>query len=142
MGFRVDLVAGVGTMMAAFIVANPTLLKRHFRSRPPSLNTDLPCSYLDLRPEDVHYAQGVRDRTLTPSIVFVDHLTENGETTDRMDALVDAFAEHLDLYAHVIPGTVWSDGTWTDESQELGDGKPAAATRFTFGPLSKTEGRN
>jgi hypothetical protein len=144
MGNRVDLVAGIGTMMTAFIAAHPDLLKRHFRSRPPSLVTDLPCSFLDLRPETVHYDSGLRDRLFTPSIVFVDRLTDNGETTDRLDALVDAFTDHLDNYAHIVAGTSWSGGTWTDEQETLGgegEGAPAAAARWTFEPINFKEGR-
>lgn len=142
MGFRTDLVTGVSTMMAAFIVASPTLLKRHYRVRPMSLaGADLPCSYLDLRPETVHYSEGIRQRDYTPSIVFVDRLTTNEETVARMDTLVDAFAEHLDLYAHIVTGTAWSDGSWADESADLADGNRAEAARFTFGPISIIEGR-
>lgn len=141
MGDRANLVAGLLTLLDAFIAANPTLLRRRFKSRPPSLVTDLPCAYIDLRPERVSYDSAMRDRFMTPSIVFVDRLTDNGETMDRFDLLVDAFTDHLDNYPHLVAGTAWSDGTWADESEEVGDGVTAAAVRWTFGPINFKEGR-
>ena len=150
MGARQDLITGLLAVLDAFIAANPTLLRRRFKVRPPTLVTDTPCAYIDLRPETVHYDSGLRDRTFTPSIVFVDRLTENGETMDRFDVLIDAFADHLDNYPHLTgSGTtrnnVWSNGTWADESETLGstDGStaPAAAARFTFTDVLYKEGR-
>jgi hypothetical protein len=138
---RADLVSGVGTMMTAFIAAHPTLCRRHFRSRPTSLVTDWPCSYLDLRPMTLHYDNGLRETQVTPSIVFVTQAAENGQVTDLLDQIVDAFTDHLDSYAHLVAGSVWSDGTWNDESEDLGDGTFAAGARFTFGPISFLNGR-
>lgn len=137
---RQDLVAGVTTMMAAFMVANPTLLLRHFRSRPPSVGADLPASFFDLRPEQVHHANGLRDRNITPSIVVVDRLTDNGETTDRFDVLVDTLMDWFTSYPHIITGSIWSDLTVADESFQDGDSF-FAGVRFTFTDFQKTEGR-
>lgn len=147
MGARVDLITAILAMLDAFIAANPTLLRRRFKVRPPTLVTDLPCAYIDLRPEDVHYDNGVRDRTLRPSIVFVDQLTDNGETMDRFDVLIDTFTDHLDSYAHLFLGTginnVWSNGSWTDESETLGGDPPApaAAARWSFEDILFKQGR-
>lgn len=137
-------------MLNAFQAANPTLLRRVFRVRPPSLVTDTPCVYIDLRPEKIHYDNSIRDRVFSPSVVFVDRLTDNGETMDRFDVLIDAFVDHVDNYAHLTgTGTtlnnVWSDATVADESENLGnpDGTtaPAAAARFTFNDVLFKEGR-
>lgn len=138
MSDRTDLVAGIYTMLEAFKAANPTLLRRNFTVRPPSLVTDLPCAYIDgVRPAKVHYDSAMRDQTFTASVVFVDQLTDNTETESRMDVLVDAMVEHLDNYPLLIAGNgVWSDSTWGDEAENLGhpDGQdaPAAAVRLTF----------
>ena len=137
---RADLVAGITTMMTAYITANPTLLRRHFRSRPPSVGTDLPCSFCDLRPEQVHYANGLRDRIIQPSVVVVDRLTDNGETLDRFDVLVDGLMDHFQGYPHIIAGSIWSDMTVADESYQDGDSY-YAAVRFIFTDFQKSEGR-
>jgi len=137
MGGRVDLVTGLVAILDSFIASNPTLLRRRFTVRPPSLVTDLPCAYIDLRPETIHYDSAMRDRVASPSIVFVDIVTDNGESMQRKDVLVDAFTEHLDLHPLILTGNgVWSDGTWSDERENLGrpedNDAPALAVRFTF----------
>jgi hypothetical protein len=142
MGNRADLVAGITTMVNAFISANPTLLKRHFRSRPMTILSDWPCSYLDLRPTSVSYDSALRTTEFTPSIVFVDRPTESGETSDRIDTIVDAFTDHLDSYPHLVPGTSWSVGAWSDEAIPLSDETSAAGVRWTFGPITFRNGRS
>ena len=137
---RADLVAGITTMMNAYIAANPTLLKKHLRSRPPSLNQDAPFSFCDLRPEQVHYANGLRDRILQPSVVIVDRLTDNGETMDRFDVLVDSLMDHFQAYPHIITGSIWSNMTVADEPQQEGESF-FSSVRFTFTDFQKTEGR-
>ena len=138
--FRVDVVAGFGTMMTAFIAANPTVILRHFRSRPPSAGTDLPFTFLDLRPEAISHVQGLRERLMAPSIVAVFRLTDNGETTDAQDVAVDLLVDHFTSYPHLVAGTVWDALTVSDES--LQDGETFfAAVRFTFGNISIHEGR-
>ncbi len=134
---RVEVVTTILSMLDTFIAANPTLLRRRFKVRPPSLVTDLPCAYIDLRPYTVAYTASVRDIVMSPSIVFVDQLTDNGDTMERFDTLVDAFTEFLDGYPYLAAGNaVWSNATWADEAETLGrpgDGQaPAAAARVTF----------
>lgn len=148
MGARTDLITGMLALLDAFIAANPTLLRRRFKVRPPTLVTDLPCAYIDLRPENIHYDNSIRDRRFNPSIVFVDRLTDNGETMDRFDTLIDAFVDFADAYAHLTgTGTtlnnVWSDAVVADELEQLGGDPPApaAAARFTFQNVLFKEGR-
>ena len=141
MGERQDLVSGVTTMMTAFAVANPTLLKRHFRARPESAVTDWPCSWLDLRPEQVSYDSAMRDRTFNASIVFVAGLGTNDQMMDVLDSLVDAFTDHLDSYPHILTGSAWSDGEWSDESIPLSDETRAPGVRWTFAPILSKRGR-
>ena len=141
MGERVDLVAGITTMMTAFISAQPTLLKRHFRARPESAVKDWPCSWLDLRPEDVSYDASMRDRTFTPSIVFVAGQGDNDQQMTLLDSLVDAFTDHLDSYPQLMAGSVWSDGSWSEESISLGDGTSVPGVRWTFAPILSKRGR-
>lgn len=137
--FRVDLVSGVTAMMNAFITANPTKLVRHHRVLPAAFQ-DLPASYLDLRPEAITHSEGVRDRRMTPSIVYVTRLTDNGETDDIHDATVDLLVDWFTSYPHIVPGTSWTD--MTVEDQAAGPDNQFMATRFTFGIISKREGRD
>lgn len=146
MSARVEIVAGLLTLLDTFIAANPTLLRSRFKVRPPSLLVDLPTAYIDLRPETVHYDSSMRDRVMQPSIVFVDQLTDNGETMGRFDTLVDTFTDFLDGHPYLASGNgVWSDGTWADESETLGgegEGARAAAARFTFNDVLFKSGRS
>lgn len=142
---RADIVAGFGTMMAAFIAANPSLLRRHFRIRPESLNKDLPCSFLDVRPELVSYTAGVQRRVFSPALFVVDRLTENGETLDRADVIVDALVDFIGGYGgqfggHITASTVWSSMRISDDVIEDGDTR-LWAVRFEFPDLTIAEGR-
>ena len=137
--FRVDLVAGFTTMMTAYIAANPTLLVRHHRSIPAQFQ-DFPCSYLDVRPEKVTHMNGLRDRVASPSVVVVTRLTDNGETTDIHDRLVDSLLDWFTAYPHIVAGTVWDEMTVADEA--LGEDNQFVATRFTFLDISIAEGRS
>lgn len=141
MGERQDLVSGVTTMMTAFAAANPTLLKRHFRARPESAVTDWPCSWLDLRPEDIHYDSAMRDRTFNVSIVFVAGLGDNDQMMTLLDSIVDAFTDHLDSYPHILIGSAWSDGSWAEEAIPLGDDTSTPGVRWTFAPILSKRGR-
>ncbi len=136
--FRVDLVAGFTAMMNAYIAANPGKIIRHYRSVPAQFQ-DLPASYLDVRPETVHHANGLRDRVTTPAVVVVTRLTDNGETTDIHDILVDSLVDWFTNYPHIVAGTIWEDITIADEA--AGEDNQFVATRFTFGDISIAEGR-
>ena len=125
-------------MMNAYIAVNPTLIRRHYRSRPAQFQ-DLPASYLDVRPETVTHSEGVRVRTTTPSIVVITRLTDNGETTDLHDILVDSLLDWFTSYPHIINGTVWDQMTVADEA--IGDDNQFVATRFSYSDISIGEGR-
>jgi hypothetical protein len=142
---RVDLVAGFGTMMTAFIAANPTLLKRHFRVRPESVAGELPYSYLDLRPETAAYAVGVQTRTFSPTLVVVGPAVPNDQIVSVLDTLVDALVEYIGGYGgafggHITANTVWSSMTIADGIEQDGD-SVFPAVRFSFPDLSISEGR-
>lgn len=137
--FRRDVVAGFTTIMAAFNAANPTLAVRHYRMLPEAFN-ELPCTYLDLRPEVITHSSGVRVRTTSPSVVLVTRLTEAGETSDLHDTLVDYLVDHFTANPQVATGTIWDSMNVADEA--AGPDNQFAATRFTFNDISIGEGRN
>ena len=137
--FRADVVAGMTTMMTDFISAHPTVIRRHFRMMPASVVTDLPCSYLDLRPESINHVDGLRYRVMSPSVVVVFDNGENGETIDEMDPAVDLLVDHFTSYPHIVAGTIWDAMTVSEES--LANNPGMVALRFTFSNLSIREGR-
>lgn len=141
MGERQDLVSGITTMMTAFIAASPTLLKRHFRARPESAVTDWPCSWLDLRPEEVSYSNSLRDREHNVSIVFVAGRGDNDQMMTLLDSIVDAFTDHLDSYPHILTGSAWSSGSWSEEAVPLSDETTTPGVRWTFAPILSKRGR-
>lgn len=115
--FRADLVTGFSTMMNAYIAANPTLLRRHYRMRPPSDITDTPFSYLDGRPEQIQYDHALRERIMSPELVVLDRWTEAGEVMDRLDTLTDSLIVHFGSYYHIVPGSWWTELQLADEAQ-------------------------
>jgi hypothetical protein len=139
--FRKDIVDGLITILDAFKAANPTLLRRTFRVRPPHWNTDLPLAFVGPRPETTNHDQGTRTRIVSVSVSFVDRITDNEETMTRMDLLVDAFADHLTGYPHITPNTIWNRWTTLDEQIDVGDGTALQAVTFTVPDLSIQEGR-
>lgn len=140
---RADLRAGFATMMAAFIVANPGKLTRHFDAKPEAPK-DFPYSYVDL-PESIAYASGVQTRTFSPTLTVVDQYGPNGQVSDDFDTLVDLLVTYIGGYGgsfggHITANSVWSNLTITDGTEEHGD-SPFPAVRFGFGDLSIREGR-
>ena len=140
--FRADTVAGIKAVLDAFVAAHPTLLLRAYSARPESF-PDLPCAYVDYRSEAINHSQGVRDRQLNGlSFKVVDRITNNDETMQRMDILVDALIEHLTAYPQ-LGGTVgiWIRLTVTDEDAPFGD-YDFFGVRFGFPDISIQEGRH
>ena len=126
---RTDFVAGVATMMNAYIAANPGRVARHDRTLPAQFQ-DFPATYHDVVSEQVTHVQGLRYRVMSSSIVLVTRLTDNTETTDLHSALVDSILDWLTSYPSIVAGTVWSDVTITTEA--AGDDNQFLATRFTI----------
>ena len=139
--FRVDIVAGLMTILDAFKAANPTLLRRTFPVRPPHFNTDLPLAFVGDRPESTNHDVQTRTRIVSVSVTFVDRITDNTETMARMDILVDKFADHLTTYPHITSNTIWNRWTTLDEQIDVGDGTSLQAVTFTVNDLSISEGR-
>lgn len=139
--FRSDVAGGLHSILSAFAVANPTLLRRAFRARPSSWTTDTPFGWVETRNETVRHDSGLRMRTMTPSVVVVDRLTDNIETMDRMDDLVDALLDYFTANPHITANTAWDQLTITDETEQLPDGTWISAVRFTFGDVIIREGR-
>ena len=80
-------------------------------------------------------------RAIAVSIVFVARMGDNDQMMTLLDSIVDAFADHLDSYAHVISASWWSEGAWSEETIQLSDETSTAGVRWTFTPLTSARGR-
>jgi len=139
--FRNDIAAGLLTILQGFAAANPTLVRSTWRTQPPSFNVDLPAAFVGVRPETAMHANGIRTRTMSPSVIFIDRLTDNNETMTRMDVLVDAAMDYFTANPHITPNTVWDTFTTTDGMFEDLSGMKTQGVTFTFGNISIIEGR-
>lgn len=135
---RVDFVAGVASMMNAYIAGHQGRIIRHHRTLPAQFK-DLPATYHDIVGETVHHANGLRDRVMSSSIVLVTRLTDNDETEDVHSALVDSLLDWFTSYPSIVPGTVWSDMTVSQEA--TGEDNQFLATRFQLPDHTVKEGR-
>lgn len=140
---RTDITTGLVTILDAFVTANPTLLRRTERGRPPSVVGDLPIAWVDARNETITHDSGTRTRLMTPSVLVVAPITDNVETVIRFDTLVDLLVDHFTAYPHITPNTVWSSMSVDDESYSEGEEtvRYFHAVRFSFGNVSIQEGR-
>lgn len=139
--FRADTVAGLLSILNDFISSNPTLLRRAFSARPASWTTDTPVAWVETRGETVAHDSGLRMRTLQPQVVVLDRLTDNVETMDRMDVLVDTLLDAFSANPHISSNTAWDQLTVSDEVEQLPDGTWATVVRFTFPNVMAREGR-
>jgi hypothetical protein len=134
--FRAGITAGLKTILDDFKAAHGDLLVATFRTRPESFDKDTPFAFVERWAESIHHDPGIRFRTATPAIIYVDRLTLNDETVARRDTLVDLMVDHITAYPHIMPVTSWEDMTVEDLFE---DG--FWATRFTFGDITVQEGR-
>lgn len=86
--FRVDLVDALYDLLKAYQTANPTLLRAAYRTKPGAFS-ETPAAFVGSREETITHTAGTRERAINPSVVVVDTFTDNVETGDRMDILID-----------------------------------------------------
>jgi hypothetical protein len=105
--FRHDVAANIKTnVLDVYQAANPTLLRAVYRARPSQIG-ETPCAWIGDRSEQLTHDSGTRGRTMLVQVVLCDTITDNGETLDRIDPLVDALLDALTALPHgVTSGTV------------------------------------
>ena len=139
--FRNDTVDGIMAVLNAYIAANPTRLIRAYRSKPLNIAAgDLPAAYVDVRNEVIRHAQGVRTRTMSPTVMVVDRATDNVETGDRMDPLIDGLVDAFTAAPQLVTGTVWDQMDIRDIPVEIGEYE-FAGVRITLADVTISEGR-
>jgi hypothetical protein len=138
--FRTDIVTGLLAMLNGIVTAHPTLLIRAYRARPEGF-PDLPCAYIDGRPEAVQQDTQTRTRLMAPQIVIVRRITNNDEAMTAFDTLVDYVVDAITANPQFAAGTMHR-GTFTvtDEDAPFGD-YDLAAVRITLTNISIMEGR-
>lgn len=139
--FRADVATGLLAILDAFRAANPTLLRATFKARPPSPVNDLPYAYVNGRSETITHSNQIRRRVMRPEVIVVDALTDNVETVERFDLLVDALIDHFSASPAVTPNTHWDAMSVDDILEELPDGTYRAGVRFSFTNITAQEGR-
>jgi hypothetical protein len=104
--FRVDLVDALYDLLIAYQTANPTLLRRVYRTRPSAFQ-ELPSAFVGPREESITHTSGTRERTIAPSVVVVDTFSgDNEETGDRMDILMDDLVDVFTAGVSQIPWAI------------------------------------
>jgi hypothetical protein len=100
---RSQYVAAVVSLLNTYKSSNPTLLRAVYTSRPASIG-ETPCAFIGPRNEQITHSMSVQTREFTGlSVVLVDALTDNQESADRMDDLVDAILNVIASNPRAIP---------------------------------------
>lgn len=121
--FRQNFVSGIGTVLDAFILANPTMLKAYLPARPKSgVSQITPYAYLADRPETIIHAHDIRTRTITATVAIVDVIPDNEEALARMDGLIDGLVDTFTLNFHAAgaPSITVEEGSTQVSDQEPG----------------------
>ena len=137
--FRTDVVTGIKAALDGVVAAHPTLLLRAYRARPEGF-PDLPCAWIENRPETARHDSQIRTRIMSPSVVVVRKITNNDEAMAAFDTLVDILADAFTAMPQFATGTIWDTYTIADEDAPFGD-YDFAAVRFTFNNVTIMEGR-
>ena len=139
----------LAAIMAAFITANPTVVRRYWSELPASLNGEASFVYQGPINETITHDGGLRSTLFTGSLGYVDFISDPEETNTRINTFADFMREWFTANYHILVST--STGPYYGVLQEtaLIDGPTElvqANTRmtdvrleFTFNPL---EGRD
>ncbi len=138
--FRVDLVAALYALLAAYQTANSTKLRKVYRTRPAAFG-ELPAAFVGPRTEAITHTQGTRERLIDPTVVVVDTFTDNVETGDRMDVLMDDLVDVFTAGVRQI-GNALIEPTSVDSGELEASGAIYRAETIHFGRTSIREGRS
>jgi hypothetical protein len=138
--FRVDLVDALYDLLVAYQAANPTLLRRVYRTRPPAFQ-ELPSAFVGGREEAITHTSGTRERTIAPSVVVVDTFSDNVETGDRMDILIDDLVDVFTAGVSQIPWAIIEPTSVTPGELEA-SGAIYRAESIGFARTTIREGRS
>ena len=138
--FRVDLVDALYDLLAAYQTANPSLLRKVYRTRPAAFQ-ELPAAFVGPRIETITHTAGTRERAIDPSVVVVDTFTDNIETGDRLDILMDDLVDVFTAGVRQI-GNALIEPTGVIPGELEASGAIYRAETIQFGRTSIREGRS
>ena len=143
--FRQALASGIDTLVSAFAVANPTIIRSTRKVRPYNFtNVELPCFYLGDLTETIITRQGNRLRTFSGFSGFlVDAPSSVDEASGRMDFAADVLADLFNANFHAASGRSIFEhiGTIDTEEQDGAGANTYPALEFQFGETETLEGR-
>lgn len=139
----------LSAIMAAFITANPTCVRRYWSEVPASLNGEAAFVYQGPINEAITHDSGLRSTVFTGSLGYVDFLADPSETNTRVNTFADFMREWFTANYHILVSTttgpyygVLQETAFIDGPTELVQGNTRmtdARLEFTFNPL---EGRD
>lgn len=139
--FRHDLVAGIVTMLNRVKTAHPDLLLAVYPARPEGF-PDLPCAFVDSRPESIKQDVDTRTRLISLSFVVVRRMTTNAEAMAAFDILVDYIVDAVTADPQFgTTGIHPGDFTVADEELTYGEDYYFASVRFSLANISILEPR-
>ena len=139
----------LAAILAAFITANPTVVRKYWSEVPASLNGEAAFVYQGPINETITHDAGTRSTLFRGTLGYVDFLADPEETNTRVNTFADFMREWFTANYHILVNT--SSGPYYGILQEtaLTDGPTEltqSSTRmtdvlleFTFNPL---EGRD
>lgn len=114
-------------------------LKTAYDVEPPEFRNAYPAGWIESLPEDVEHGAGVRTRTMGPTLVIRDLLTNNNATAKRLDTAVDATVDALTASPSVASGA--DRGSWRIEDIPPTAGDSARDVRITLLSVDLAEPR-
>lgn len=138
--FRADLVDALYDLLVAYQTANPTLLRKVYRARPAAFG-ELPAAFVGPRNETIKHTAGARERAIDPSVIVVDTFTDNVETGDRMDILMDDLVDVFTAGVRQL-GNAIIEPTGVLPGELEASGAIYRAETIQFGRTSIMEGRS
>jgi hypothetical protein len=143
-GFRQAIQSGIKTLVAAFALANPTIVRSVRTFRPPSFagSTSLPVFYIGNLDETITHDQGIRTRTFSGfSCYLVDQIGTIDDSNDRMNFAADALTDLFTSNVHAISGASIFQHVSTTDTEESDKGILYPALEFQFAETKIAEGR-
>lgn len=140
--FRSDVRAGMYGLASGFATASPSFTLAAYRYRPASFG-NRPLVFVGPISETIIHTQGTRQRTMTPSLVFVWASSAAPEDlADDRDVVIDAFLDYATARPHAVSDTTVTSPTGVEDVELELDGAFYPASIVSFGETLALEGRS